>query len=88
MALVWVEAVICVDLIDSTHAQSKNGPQDTNAAGGSLGSWGLIPGSFLHGERGGGSSRVWPWTKPQNCSGVITMRVSCPRSEPVSTPRS
>lgn len=63
MALVWVEAVICVDLIDSTHAQSKNGPQDTNAAGGSLGSWGLVRGSFLHGERGEGSSRVWPWTK-------------------------
>ena len=48
--------------IDSTHAQSKNVPQDRNAAGGSLGSWGVTRGSFLHGERGDGSSRIWPWS--------------------------
>ena len=63
MALVWVEMVICVDIFDSTHAQSKNGPQDRNAAGGSLGIWGLTRRSFLHGERVEGSSRVWPGTK-------------------------
>ena len=65
MALVWVETVICVDIFDSTHAQSKtlSMPQDRNAAGGSLGIWGLTRRSFLHGEREEGSSRVWPWTK-------------------------
>lgn len=48
-----MEMVICVDIFDSTHAQSKNGPQDRNAAEAS-GDLGASPGgSFLHGERVG-----------------------------------
>ena len=38
-------------------------PQGRYASGGSLGAWGLTRESFLHGDRGRGSARVWPWTK-------------------------
>ena len=38
-------------------------PQDRYASGGSLGARGLTRESFLHGDKGRGSARVWPWTK-------------------------
>lgn len=52
-----------MDLINSIRAWSKNVPQDRYASGGSLGARGLTRESFLHGDKGRGSARVWPWTK-------------------------
>ena len=81
MEMVWLvwELVIYADLINSIHAWSKNGPQDRNAAGGSLGGWGLSRRSSLHGEHAGGrASGSGLQLKPQEFSGVSTM--ICPVS--------
>ena len=74
--MVWLggKLVICVDLIYSIHTWSKNGLQDRNADGGSLGGWGLTRESSLHGEHAGSGLGL----KPQEFSGVITM--ICPVS--------
>ena len=50
---------------------------------------GASSGGASYMERGeGGAPGSGLGLKPQDFSGVITMRVSCLRSEPVSTPRS
>ena len=67
--LVGWKLVIYVDLINSIHAWSKNGPHDRNADRGSLGGWGLGRESSLQGEHAESGLGL----KPQELSSVSTM---------------